>query len=151
MPCALAPIRSLDPQRFPRTHPLFRRSTAMTTPSNQESLTDRELVVACLSATKATITIPSGVDQHARLLCDGMGKLCEPDLDRRTATRCYDWSHVRDSSDKAAKCAAYLRRYLRLADLVSVANAARERGDPVAYEGRVGGVEGCVMVVPTSG
>lgn len=100
--------------------------------SNQESLSDWQLVVAYLSPAKSSIAIPSGIERHARLLCDGMGHLAETDLDPTDSYPLYDWSHVRDSSDDAiAECAAFLRRFLRLSELAHVANAALERGGTV--------------------
>lgn len=81
----------------------------MSTPS------DWDLVTACLSPTKATITIPSAIERQARLLCDGMGKLRETDLDPSDGYPLHDWSHVRDSSEGAVKaCAAFLRGHLRV-------------------------------------
>ncbi len=68
-------------------------------------MTDWELVVACLSPTQATISVSRDVDFHARLLCDGLGKLERHDF------RLWGWSHVGDSSDAAlARCAIYLRK-----------------------------------------
>lgn len=101
------------------TAPL-RRSRTMTTAATP---TDWDIIVACLSPTKATVTIPSGVDRHARFLCDGMGPLSQENLDPNDSYLLYDWSHVRDSSVEAlAECAAYLRRYVRGSDRLQMWN-----------------------------
>jgi len=101
--------------------------------SNQENLTDWDLIVACLSPTKGTITIHTAADRQARLLCDGMGKLSVADLPADLYPL-YDWSHVRDSSEAAVtECAKFLRQYLRLSDLALKANDALSRGDTATY------------------
>jgi hypothetical protein len=73
-----------------------------------------ELVVSCLSPTKGTVRQAAiagdegaaTIFEVAYLLCDGFGQ-----IDGRWAReQCWDWSHVRDSSDEAlARCADYLR------------------------------------------
>jgi hypothetical protein len=88
-----------------------------------------DLVVACLSPTKASVELSAEADLHARLLCDGFGK-----LDRRSDL-VYDWSHVRDSSEAALDaCAEFLTKYLAMDVLVKKANAALNRGDIARYE-----------------
>lgn len=76
---------------------------------------DWALVVRCLSYNgdlRARVDA-AGLYATAYLLCDGFGTI---DLDWAEG-QCWDWSHVRDSSDAAlARCAAYLRSGLGIED-----------------------------------
>ena len=102
--------------------------------TNPASMSDWDLVVACLSPTQGTIRLSREADLAARLLCNGMGKLSKGDLDPRDNYPATDWSHVRDSSEEAvAQCAAYLRQHLAMDSLVRQANEALNRRDMVTY------------------
>jgi len=68
-----------------------------------------DLVVRCLSGRGALYhTLDEYTRQQAWLMADGFGKV---DLRTLCETLCWDWSHVRDSSEQAvAEMAAFLRR-----------------------------------------
>jgi len=101
---------------------------------NIHTMSDWDIIVACLSPTQKTIDIGAEASLAARLLCDGQGQLMLADLDPIDNYPASDWSHVRDSSEPALRtCAAYLRQHLEMSDLVDRANEALSRGDMKAY------------------
>ncbi|MEE9471800.1 MAG: hypothetical protein V3W32_08760 [Gemmatimonadota bacterium] len=77
------------------------------------SLPDWDLLVACLSPTKSIVQLTVEDDEAARVLCDGFGEMSAAMLWNLEAT--FDWSHVRDSSERAIrKAAAFIREPGRL-------------------------------------
>lgn len=95
-------------------------------------ITDRELVTSILHFSgNARDIVASHVALHAFTLCDGYGSFSLAEL--REMDILFDWSHVRDSSDKALAAAAfYLREKLGHVGLRAVDAVVNAEGATVA-------------------
>jgi len=92
-------------------------TTTNDTQADNSNVTERDIVVGCLSHSGAAAAlVTSKLFERAYLVCNGFGTIGRA----QALDQCWDWSHVRDSDDEGLR-----RAYLVLLRAGVVADAER--------------------------